>query len=106
MFQRIQCVNKPRGASGSSTIKTRDFAPLGTPLIFSSGFTFAPLHVNFAGMSPPAWKAEVATETEEAAFILRIVPTKIARVNEIGFIKQTLAATESGQEREWLRVCA
>src|SRR5207248_262896 len=100
MFQRIQCVNKPRGASGSSTIKTSDFASFGTPLIFSSGFTFAPLHVNFAGMSPPAWKAEVATETEEAAFILRIVPTKIARVNEIGFIEQTLAVSGCGQGNE------
>ena len=29
MFQTIQCVNKPRGASGSSTIKTSDFASLG-----------------------------------------------------------------------------
>src|SRR5689334_20158326 len=100
MFQRIQCVNKPRGASGSSTIKTRDFAPLGTPLIFSSGFTFAPLHVNFAGMSPPVWKAEVATEKEEAAFILKIVPMKIARANAISFIQQTLAVSGCGQGNE------
>ena len=27
-FQTIQCVNKPRGASGSSTITTSDFASL------------------------------------------------------------------------------
>src|SRR5206468_11509202 len=99
MFQTIQWVNKPRGASGSSTIKTSDFASLGTPLIFSSGFTFAPLHVNFAGMSPPAWKAGAVTEMEEAAFILRIVPTKIARANEIGFIEQTLAGACRGQAR-------
>src|SRR6266550_3773753 len=96
MFQTIQCVNKPRGASGSSTIKTSDFASLGTPLIFSSGFTFAPLQVNFAATSPPAWNAGVVTEMEEAAFILRIVPTKIARANEIGFIEQTLAAACRG----------
>src|SRR5438105_8048598 len=88
MFQTIQCVNKPRGASGSSTIKTSDFASLGRRSIFSCGFTFAPLHVNFAGMSPPAWKAGVVTDMEEAAFILTIVPTKIARANEIGFIEQ------------------
>ena len=104
MFQRIQCVNKPRGASGSSTIKTRDFAPLGTPLIFSSGFTFAPLHVNFAGMSLPVWKAEVATEKEEAAFILKIVPMKIARANAISFIQQTLAVSGCGQGNDALRV--
>src|SRR6476619_1236215 len=100
MFQTIQCVNNPRGASGSSTIKTSDFASLGTPLIFSSGFTFAPLQVNFAGMSPPAWKAGVATATEEAAFILRIAATKIARANEIGFIGQTFAAAGCGQGNE------
>src|SRR6476661_4497804 len=103
MFQTIQCVNKPRGASGSSTIKTSDFASLGTPLIFSSGFAFAPLQVNFAGMSPPAWKAGVVTEMEEAAFILRMVPTKIARANEVDFIEQTLAAACRGQAPE--QVC-
>src|SRR4030095_1246467 len=105
MFQTIQCVNKPRGASGSSTIKTSDFASLGTPLILSSGFTFAPLQVNFAATSPPAWNAGVVTEMEEAAFILRIVPTKIARANEIGFIEQTLAAACRGQARG-RRFCA
>src|SRR6476661_4143932 len=105
MFQTIQCVNKPRGASGSSTIKTSDFASLGTPLIFSSGFTFAPLQVNFAATSPPAWNAGVVTEMEEAAFILRIIPTKIARANEIGFIEQTLAAACRGQARG-RRFCA
>src|SRR4029079_6432981 len=97
MFQTIQCVNKPCGASGSSTIKTSDFASLGTPLIFSSGLTFAPLQVNFAGMSPPAWKAGVAMETEAAALILRIAATRIARANEIGFIDQTLATSGCGQ---------
>src|SRR5437762_10538893 len=97
MFQTIQCVNKPRGASGSSTIKTSDFASLGTPLIFSSGLTFAPLQVNFAGMSPPAWQADVVTEMEEAAYVLRIVPKKIERMNEVGFIEQTLAAKVHGQ---------
>src|SRR5262245_55323300 len=100
MFQTIQCVNKPRGASGSSTIKATDFASLATPLIFSSGFTFAPLHVNFAGMSPPAWKAELTMETEEAAFRLRIAQTEIARANEIGFIEQTLASSGCGQGNE------
>ena len=60
---------------------------MGTPLIFSSGFTFAPLQVNFAGMSPAAWKAGEVTETEEEAFVLRIVPMKIARANEIGFME-------------------
>ena len=54
MFQTIQCVNKPRGASGSSTIKTSDFASFGTLLICNSGLTFVPLQVNFAGISPPA----------------------------------------------------
>jgi len=52
-FQTIQCVNKPRGASGSSTIKTSDFASFGTLLICNSGLTFVPLQVNFGGISPP-----------------------------------------------------
>src|SRR5436309_2372997 len=78
MFQTIQCVNKPRGASGSSTTKTSDFASFGTPLICNSGLTFLPLQVNLAGISLPAGKAGLVIEIEEAAFILKS-PTKIAR---------------------------
>ena len=37
------------------------------------------------------------TEMEEAAFTLRIAPMKIAVANEIGFIRQTLAAGGRGQ---------
>src|SRR5438874_12852811 len=100
MFQTIQCVNKPCGAYGSSTMSASDVASLGKPLIFSSGFTFAPLQVNFAGMSPPARKAGAVTEMEEAAFILRIAPIKIARAKEIGFMNQTLTVRGCGQAGE------
>src|SRR5881392_1258737 len=96
MFQTIQCVNKPRGASGSSTIKTSDFASFGTPLICNSGLTFLPLQVNLAGISLPAGKAGLVIEIEEAAFILKM-PTKIARANHIGFIHVILAAGVSSQ---------
>jgi hypothetical protein len=51
-------------------------------------------------MSPPAWKAGVVTEMEEAAFISRIVPIKIARANQVGFIGQPLAAYGCGQGNE------
>jgi hypothetical protein len=37
---------------------------------------------------------------EEAAFISRIVPMKIARANEVGFIGQPLAAYGCGQGNE------
>src|SRR5436190_15318416 len=86
MFQTIQCVNKPRGASGSSTIKTSDFASFGTLLICNSGLALVPLQVNFVGISPPACKEGLVIEIDEAAFILEI-PTKIASANHIAFIQ-------------------
>src|SRR5205814_3284310 len=92
MFQTIQCVNKPRGASGSSTIKTSDFASFGTPLICNSGLTFVPLQVNLAGISLPAGKAGLVIEIDEAAFILKTPPRKIVTANQIGFIHAILAA--------------
>ncbi len=59
MFQAIQCVNSPLGASGSSTINTRVFASARMPEICKAGLVFAPSHVNFDGMLPPCWKAEL-----------------------------------------------
>jgi hypothetical protein len=59
MFQAVQCVNNPLGASGSSTIKTRFFAPEGTSAICKGGLVSAPSHENFDGMFPPSWKAEL-----------------------------------------------
>src|SRR5436190_6206528 len=97
MFQTIQCVNKPRGASGSSTIKTSDFASFGTPLICNSGLTFLPLQVNLAGISLPAGKAGLVIEIEEAAFILKTPPRKIVTANQIGFIHAILTAGVSSQ---------
>src|SRR5262252_4073635 len=61
MFQTSQWVNKPPGASGSSTIKTRLFAPEGTPAICKGGLVSDPSHVNFDGMLAPSWKAELVT---------------------------------------------
>src|SRR5438445_5597212 len=103
MFQTIQCVNKPRGASGSSTIKTSDFASFGTSLICNSGLTFIPSQVNFAGMSPPDWKAGLVIEIDEAALTLRVIPMKIARASHIGFILATLAAPACGQGNALLK---
>src|SRR5437773_8167763 len=59
MFQTTQCVNSPLGASGSSTINTRVFASAGMPEICKAGLVFGPSHVNFDGMLPPCWKAEL-----------------------------------------------
>src|ERR1043166_3427674 len=61
MFQTSQCVNNPPGASGSSAIKTRLFASEGTPVICKGGLVSDPSHVNFDGMLPPSWKAELVT---------------------------------------------
>src|SRR5437870_9516917 len=59
MFQTVQCVNSPLGASGSSTIKTRLLASEGTSEICKGGLVFAPSHENFDGMFAPSWKAEL-----------------------------------------------
>src|SRR5438034_7162570 len=59
MFQTTQCVNNPPGASGSSAIKTRLFASEGIPAICKGGLVSDASHVNFDGMSPPSWKAEL-----------------------------------------------
>src|SRR5438093_2589580 len=72
MFQTIQCVNSPLGASGSSTIKTRLFAPEGTSEICKGGLVSAPSHENFEGIFPPSWKAEL---------VIFILPTPAA--NEV-----------------------
>ena len=85
------------GASGSSTIKTSDFASPGTPLILNSGLTFAPLQVNFAGISLPGWKAELVREMEEVAFRRMIAPRKTAKAKEISFTAYNLATKRHGQ---------
>src|SRR5437867_6026855 len=59
MFQAIQCVNSPLGASGSSTIRTRLFAPEGTSPICNGGLVSPPSHVNFDGILSPSRKAEL-----------------------------------------------
>src|SRR5207247_8608921 len=59
IFQTIQCVNNPLGASGSSTINARLFAPEGTSAICKGGLVSAPSQVNFDGMFAPSCKAEL-----------------------------------------------
>src|SRR5882724_11242366 len=59
MFQISQLVNNPLGASGSSAIKTRLFASEGTSVICKGGLVSDPSHVNFDGIFPPSWKAEL-----------------------------------------------
>src|SRR5207244_13299690 len=54
IFQTIQCVNNPLGASGSSTINARLFAPEGTSAICKGGLVSAPSQVNFDGMFAPS----------------------------------------------------
>jgi hypothetical protein len=52
--RQIQCVNNPLGASGSSTIRARLFAPEGTSAICKAGLVSTPSHVNFDGISVPS----------------------------------------------------
>src|SRR4029078_9805058 len=59
MFQTIQCVNRPLGASGSSTTRARLFALEGISEICKGGLLSPPSHVNFDGMFPPSRKAEL-----------------------------------------------
>src|SRR5438045_9235540 len=59
MFQTSQCVNNPPGASGSSAISARVFAPEGTSPICNGGLVSPPSHVNFDGMLSPSRKAEL-----------------------------------------------
>src|SRR5947207_1257160 len=57
---RRRCVNNPPGASGSSAISARVFAPEGTSPICNGGLVSPPSHVNFDGMLSPSRKAELA----------------------------------------------
>src|SRR5512140_934638 len=52
MFQISQCVKRPPGASGSSTISASDFACRDTAENASGGLRAAPLQPYFAGMPP------------------------------------------------------
>src|SRR5260370_37184584 len=57
MSQASQCVNVPRGASGSVTSSARLSAFCGTLPKSSSGETAVPLQVYFCGIGPPSVKA-------------------------------------------------
>src|SRR5260370_20834180 len=59
MFQTNQWVKSPTGASGSSTMSARLFASAGAPSIRNSGLTFCPFLLNFSGIVPPSWNAEL-----------------------------------------------
>src|SRR5437870_11837464 len=85
MFQTTQCVNGQLGASGSSTINTRVFASAGMPEICKAGLVFAPSHVNFDGMLPPCWKAELvifilAPPAANKAIVVRKIPDALAMI--------------------------
>src|SRR5215475_13401285 len=53
----IQCVQVPRGASGSSTIRARLSAPPGTPLHRSGGDRSSPSLAYLSGIAPPSENA-------------------------------------------------
>src|SRR6266700_28954 len=57
MFQRIQCVQVPTGASGSSAMSASERALAGMSVQFSAGERFSPLQVYLRGISPPLGKA-------------------------------------------------
>src|SRR5207248_11543694 len=57
MFQTSQCVNNPPGASGSSAISARVFAPEGTSPICNGGLVSPPSPVNFDGIILTSRKA-------------------------------------------------
>src|SRR6266480_1987782 len=59
MFQTIQCVNNPLGASGSSTMRASALAAGGIASICRAGLVSEPSHVNLDGISPPSLKTEL-----------------------------------------------
>src|SRR5580704_3867298 len=61
IFQLTQWSNVPLGASGSSTINTNVFAPLGTSLMVIGGFMLLPSQVYCCGISPLLVNAELDT---------------------------------------------
>src|ERR1035441_4041593 len=52
IFQMIQCVHVPTGASGSSTMSASESAPAGTSSQLNAGERSAPSHVYLLAISP------------------------------------------------------
>src|SRR5215471_18146351 len=68
------------GASGSSIIRTRLLAPLGTPSQASGGETSSPSQVYFEGMRPFGWNAGEFRVIAMAAFPHRIISAVAKRI--------------------------
>src|SRR5215469_8031509 len=68
MFQRIQCVHVPTGASGSSAIRAKERVCAGASPQLNAGETFSPLHVNLRGISPPLEKAVLLSAKDMGIF--------------------------------------
>src|SRR5205085_9763509 len=64
MFQTSQWVQVRPGASGSSTIKARLFAPAGTFSMRRGGLTLESSQVYFFGIFPPSANALLVTLSE------------------------------------------
>src|SRR5262249_48300915 len=87
------------GASGSSIIRTRLLAPLGTPSHASGGETSSPSQVYFEGMGPFCWNAGEIRVIAMAAFPHRIISAVAKRITaslefrcgDTGFIASIVA---------------
>jgi len=76
MFHTIQCTQSPIGASGSSTIRTKDLASVGTLEICSGGLMFSPSHVYFGGrfwLFSNAWLVRCMVVMVSGLFIVWLV---------------------------------
>src|SRR6266852_4315468 len=60
-LKRTQCVQMPRGASGSSQMRAKLFVPWGVPFHCKDGETSAPSPVYILGMASLSSKAELVS---------------------------------------------
>jgi hypothetical protein len=99
MLNSTQCTHVPIGASGSSTIRAKDWVPAGGSLQVREGETFFPIQEYFAGMDCPFSNAslfrvrdmsasgvEVAVDEQDASRMASA--REIKRILFIGYLPE------------------
>src|SRR5207244_1265739 len=74
IFHATQCTQVPMGASGSSAISAKLFAPLGTSDQLKGGDTSCPSQVYCLGIIPPASNAELLSSIGQPPFLHSLSP--------------------------------
>src|SRR6266536_5206136 len=77
MLYNTQCTHVPAGASGSSTMRAKDWVPAGEPLHVSAGELFLPVQVYFAGMDCPLANASLLISIDIAASVASFVDSPV-----------------------------